>query len=153
MEYADLSKDLDWTDIVHKQKGEPMSRLIDLDDTRNCYVGMDGEYEQWNIDPNVLAEAQPEPCEDAVSRQAVSSWLKQYGQDVLHGKYKFSLMYIWKNLMDLPSTQPEIVRCKDCKWSDWYNSVDGNIYCYCMETGAAGRTADDYCSYAEKENR
>ena len=49
----------------------------------------------------------PEPCEDAVSREAVSSWLKQYGQDVLHGKYKFSLMYIWKNLMDLPSAQPE----------------------------------------------
>ena len=49
--------------------------------------------------------------------------------------------------------QPDIIRCKDCKWSDWYNSVDGNIYCYCMETGAAGRTADDYCSYAEKENR
>lgn len=45
-----------------------MSRLIDLDDTRNCYVGMDGEYEQWNIDPNVLAEAQPEqrwiPCSE-----------------------------------------------------------------------------------------
>ena len=53
-----------------------------------------------------LPSAQPEPCEDAVSREAVSSWLKQYGQDVLHGKYKFSLMYIWKNLMDLPSAQP-----------------------------------------------
>lgn len=58
----------------------------------------------------------PEPCEDAVSRQAVSSWLKQYGQDVLHGKYKFSLMYIWKNLMDLPSAQPEIkpIDYQDC---------------------------------------
>ena len=52
-------------------------------------------------------DAQPEPCEDAVSREAVSKWLKQYGQDVLHGKYKFSLMYIWKNLMDLPSVTPK----------------------------------------------
>ena len=26
-------------------------RLIDLDDDRNCYVGNDGEYERWNIDP------------------------------------------------------------------------------------------------------
>ena len=42
-----------------------------------------------------------------ISRDAVSSWLKQYGQDVLHGKYKFSLMYIWKNLMDLPSAQAD----------------------------------------------
>ena len=41
-------------------------RLIDIDDHRNCYIGMDGEYEQWNIDPNVLSEAQPEiiRCKD-----------------------------------------------------------------------------------------
>ena len=38
-----------------------MSRLINIDDRRNYYIGMHGEYEQWNIDPNVLAEAQPEP--------------------------------------------------------------------------------------------
>lgn len=47
---------------------------------------------------------------DTVSREAVSEWLKQYGQDVLHGKYKFSLMYIWKNIMDLPSAQPETAK-------------------------------------------
>lgn len=46
----------------------------------------------------------------------------------------------------------EVVRCKDCKWSDWYKSVDGNCYCYCMETGAAARTEDDYCSYGEKQD-
>lgn len=40
---------------------------------------------------------------DYIKRQDASNWLKQYGQDVLHGKYKFSLMYIWKNIMDLPS--------------------------------------------------
>ena len=53
--------------------------------------------------------------DDLISRQAVSDWLKQYGQDVLHKKYKFSLMYIWKNLMDLPSAQPEIIRCNTCR--------------------------------------
>lgn len=36
-----------------------MSRLIDIDDPRNCYIGMDGEYETYNIDPNVIAEASP----------------------------------------------------------------------------------------------
>lgn len=40
---------------------------------------------------------------DYIRRQDAADWLKQYGQDVLHGKYKFSLMYIWKNIMDLPS--------------------------------------------------
>lgn len=84
---------------------------------------------------NALPSAQPNACEntcdferksndmisrqDAVSREAVSEWLKQYGQDVLHGKYKFSLMYIWKNLMDLPSVQPEKFEwCHDCKEYD-----------------------------------
>ena len=37
-----------------------MSRVIDIDDDRNHYIGMDGEYEQWDIGPNVLAEVQPE---------------------------------------------------------------------------------------------
>ena len=75
---------------------------------------------------NGLPYAQPEPCEDAVSREAVSSWLKQYGQDVLHGKYKFSLMYIWKNLMDLPSAQPET----DCAFKEFGN-------CSYSETGCS----------------
>ena len=48
------------------------------------------------------------------------------------------------------SAQPEIIRCKDCKWGDWYTAIDGNRYCYCMETGNGGRTEDDYCSYAER---
>ena len=40
--------------------------------------------------------------DDYIRREDASNWLKQYGQDVLHGKYKFSLMYIWKNIIDLP---------------------------------------------------
>ena len=47
--------------------------------------------------------------------------------------------------------QPQIIRCKDCKWSDWYTAGDGKKYCYCMETGVGGRTENDYCSYAERE--
>lgn len=34
-------------------------KIIDLDDERNCYIGSDGEYERWNIDPDVIIE-QPE---------------------------------------------------------------------------------------------
>lgn len=46
----------------------------------------------------------------------------------------------------------EVVRCKDCKWSDWYTTADGHMYCYCMETGNGGRTENDYCSYGETES-
>ena len=45
----------------------------------------------------------------------------------------------------------EIVRCKECKWADWYKTADGEQFCYCMETGNGGRTADDFCSYGERE--
>lgn len=49
------------------------------------------------------------------------------------------------------SAQPEIIRCKDCKWSDWYTIEEGGKqYCHCIEADRFGWTADDYCSYAER---
>jgi len=53
-------------------------------------------------------------------------------------------------VLQMPSAQPEIIRCKDCKWSDWYTAVNGNRFCYCMETGCGGRIEDDYCSYGKR---
>lgn len=47
--------------------------------------------------------------------------------------------------------QGDIVRCKDCKWSDWYETLNGEHRCYCMEHGSSGHTEDDYCSYGERE--
>jgi len=47
-----------------------MSRLIDIDDDRNCYIGMDGEYEKWNIDPNVIADAQSESYDEKLNEIA-----------------------------------------------------------------------------------
>ena len=69
-----------------------------------------------------LPSVQLEPCEDVVSREAVSKWLKQYGQDVLHGKYKFSLMYIWKNLMNLPSVHPTYTDAEVQKMQDMHQA-------------------------------
>ena len=45
----------------------------------------------------------------------------------------------------------DIVFCNECKWADWYKTADGKQFCYCMETGSAGRTADDFCSYGERK--
>ena len=44
-------------------------KIIDLDDDRNCYIGSDGEYERWNIDPDAIIE-QPEivRCKDCKHR-------------------------------------------------------------------------------------
>ena len=52
--------------------------------------------------------------EEYIRKVDASDWLKQYGQDVLHGKYKFSLMYIWKNIIDLPSA--DVVPVVHGKW-------------------------------------
>lgn len=54
---------------------------------------------------------------DYIRREDASNWLKQYGQDVLHGKYKFSLMYIWKNIMDLPSA--DVVQVRHGRWENY----------------------------------
>lgn len=44
-----------------------MSRYIDIDDDRNCYIAMDGEYEKWNIDPDILNEAKEITlCKDCI---------------------------------------------------------------------------------------
>ena len=81
---------------------------------------------------------------DLISRQAAIDAVSAVCQD------NRAISFITA-IKEVPSAQPEIVRCKDCKWGDWYTSVDGKRYCYCMETGASGRTADDFCSYAERE--
>ena len=67
---------------------------------------------------------------DYIRKQDVSDWLKQYGQDVLHGKYKFNLMYIWKNIMDLPSVDVVPVR-----HGTWLPIVSYNNTYKCSECG------------------
>lgn len=47
-----------------------------------------------------------------------------------------------------PTIQPEIVRCKDCKYAEYIDDVKT---LWCTECGQ-GRTVapNDFCSYAEK---
>ena len=51
-------------------------------------------------------------------------------------------------LNDLPSAEPEIVRCKDCKYSDFAWLHDGQLYC--RKHGGCSWYKDDYCSYTER---
>lgn len=72
---------------------------------------------------------------DYIRREDASNWLKQYGQDVLHGKYKFSLMYIWKNIMDLPSA--DVVQVVHAYWIQTSaEDEDGNAYYSCSNCGS-----------------
>ena len=49
----------------------------------------------------------------------------------------------------LPSAQPEIIRCKDCKWSEEYVPMCKTYY-YCRKQGLYGKTEEDFCSHAER---
>ena len=44
-----------------------------------------------------------------------------------------------------------VVRCKDCRFSDWYTAVNGKRYCYCMEHGSSGHEDNDFCSHGERD--
>ena len=55
-----------------------------------------------------------------------------------------------KNLNELPSTQPEIVRCRECKH---YYFADNRIpqeHRYTCELDGDRWEPDDYCSFAER---
>lgn len=47
----------------------------------------------------------------------------------------------------------ELIRCKDCKWADWYTADDGRTSWYCYETGKDVNGGDDFCSQAERAER
>ena len=54
-------------------------------------------------------------------------------------------------IRQIPSVKSDVVRCNECKYADWYAAAGGEKYCYCMETGASGRTENDFCSYGERD--
>ena len=58
---------------------------------------------------------------------------------------------IFKTLEALPSAQPEIIRCKDCKWYKTNYSWNGKEHKVCViEPYEPIRKGDDFCSRAER---
>lgn len=81
---------------------------------------------------------------DLISRQAAIDAHYEYCN-----KHPDAGFPVWslKILEDLPSAQPEIIRCKDCK----YNSNTCGNYVNCdIIPQMFGRTTDNFCSYAER---
>ena len=55
----------------------------------------------------------------------------------------------WLN--NLPSAQPEIVRCKDCKYGDTFHEFDDpEMPMKCIGHHYGGTYPDDFCSFAER---
>lgn len=54
-------------------------------------------------------------------------------------------------LRSLPSAQPEVVRCKDCKYGDTFHKFDEpDMPMKCLGQHYGGTYPDDFCSYAER---
>ena len=49
----------------------------------------------------------------------------------------------------LPSAQPDIIRCKDCKYYKAYEYT-GELACHYVIGGTVIRNLNDYCSRAER---
>jgi hypothetical protein len=93
-------------------------------------------------------------CKDAISRQGAIDHFKSIADATSMGnKYNEGfvdgLNFAVGHLETMPSVQPDIIRCKDCKHKGTKNCV-ANAW-----TTILGVTVKDdfYCGLAEKENR
>ena len=84
-------------------------------------------------------EKLPEPCTDTISRQAALKICRKYWHPTFNP--------IMEEIEQLPSAQPEIIRCKDCKWwsNDDYRECSSPNY----DDGYV-TPAGFYCGYAER---
>ena len=70
--------------------------------------------------------------------------------------YEKGFMDALNKVLALPSAQPEIIRCKDCRFATL--TYDGDCkYCQYLEgefglTDAVYFDGNDYCSHAERRN-
>ena len=98
-----------------------------------------------------LKDANLEPCENCISRQeaieAVECLPNCYnGYSDTYDKSCFIGL-----LEDLPSVQPEIIRCKDCQYqSKGQNECETWNLCGCRPWQYTPTTDEHFCGYAER---
>ena len=150
--------------LTNGQKGGSMEDLISrkmaIDEIKALYEWHDTVTEDRTIDHlKRLPSAQPETHEertethacDLISRQAAIDAIKsrktaeQSSAGIMRNAVVDFCIDIVKKL---PSAQPEIIRCKDCK----YNSNTCGNYVNCdIIPQMFGRTTDNFCSRAERK--
>ena len=86
---------------------------------------------------------------DLISRQAAIDALSMMQGIVAENGVRKGISLAWQQIKDLPSAQPGIVRCKECK----YGEQDDDGWWYCRDTGYSmgdGEKGDGFCSNAER---
>jgi len=82
---------------------------------------------------------------DLISRQAAIDALEDAKKIYIDRKVIIAKMQDIIN--NLPSAQPEIIRCKDCKWFEEINQPFTQMFCRKHYIDILN---DDFCSYAER---
>lgn len=116
------------------------------------------------LEIGTLPSAQPEPCEDAVSRQQV---LEEFAELFMicnetlpnENGHRYvvekELLITQKHIEKLPSVTPkaeqtEIIRCKNCKYMTEHYDTDGNAPYWTCSEWDSGTDYDGFCHYAER---
>ena len=95
--------------------------------------------------------AQPKPCEDAVSRKAVANMLDEIEiprNASWYPYYHQALDRLSKLPSVTPKEQPEIIRCKDCKYGE--QDEIGRWYCRSLGCQMGDDDGSGFCSDAER---
>ena len=83
----------------------------------------------------------PEPCEEA---QHILDYLDNVLHPLVSPEHWNAYSELYDMIAALPSAQPKIVRCKDCKWFE-------NIGCAISIADDSDKpTENDFCSFAER---
>lgn len=148
--------------------------IKDMEKPKSCYAVIDGEFKYCpfvNTDDDCVLQLEkgicegtwadqyskcplieaPEPCKDTISRQAAidTTWEEPSYTDPLN-----ILTEVRDRIKALPSAQPEIIRCKDCKHSRKWRSEEsakkfGQIY-GCARNVFDCPKPEDFCSHAKR---
>lgn len=84
--------------------------------------------------------------DDSISRQAAIRWVKTecnpYGKPTLDFE---SGKKVIEHLKQMPSAQPEIVRCRECKFASGNSRI-------CMKFGYGPIGELDFCAWGERKD-
>lgn len=85
--------------------------------------------------------------DDLISRKDLIEAFKEE----FYYMYSDDFNYMIKWFKDLPSAQPEIIKCKECKyWDiDWIPAIGEGHYCPMMDHVMV---EDEWCCYGERIN-
>lgn len=93
-------------------------------------------------------EPQPEPCEDTISRQSAiqaAECIVDHHAITPYQTMRSAMDHLQRILRGMPSAQPEIIHCRDCRWRKDQSGSTAWLPCRAIVT-----PSDFYCGRAER---